>query len=38
MDEEKYKSVIGEGGGVEGDRGGDVYCLLELPEGCSCQV
>ncbi|KAK2179666.1 hypothetical protein NP493_479g02004 [Ridgeia piscesae] len=26
------------GRGVEGDRGGGVYCLLEVPEGCSCQV
>ena len=24
--------------GVEGDRGGGVSCLLEVPEGCSCQV
>ena len=23
---------------MEGDRGGGVYCLLEVPEGCSCQV
>ena len=30
---------MGEGGGVEGDRdGGGVCCLLEVPEGCSCQV
>ena len=20
------------------DRGGGVYCLLEVPEGCNCQV
>ena len=24
--------------GVWGDRGGGVCCLLEMPEGCSCQV
>ena len=23
---------------MEGDRGGGVCCLLEVPEGCSCQV
>ena len=23
---------------MEGDRGGRVCCLLEVPEGCSCQV
>ena len=23
---------------MEGNRGGGVYCLLEVPEGCSCQV
>ena len=23
---------------MEGDRGGGVHCLLEVPEGCSCQV
>ena len=23
---------------VEGDRAGGVYCLLEVPEGCNCQV
>ena len=39
----KYKSMMGEGGvwqgrGVEGDRGGGVCCLLEVAEGCSCQV
>ena len=33
----------GEGGGVVGmgcggGRGGGVYCLLEVPEGCNCQV
>ena len=43
MDGEKYKSMMGEGGGVvgmgwKGDRGGAVYCLLEVPEGCSYQV
>ena len=26
------------GWGVEGDRGGGVCFLLEVPEGCSCQV
>ena len=26
------------GTGVEGDRGCDVCCLLEVPEGCNCQV
>ena len=37
--------MMGEGGGVvgvgwdmEGDRGDGVCCLLEVPEGCSCQV
>ena len=36
MDGEKYKSMMGEGVvgmGVEGHRGGGVYCLLEVPEG-----
>ena len=28
----------GEGRGVEGDRGYGVCCLLDLSEGCSCQV
>ena len=23
---------------MEGDWGGGVSCLLEVPEGCSCQV
>ena len=23
---------------MEGDGGGSVYCLLEVPGGCSCQV
>ena len=23
---------------MEGDRGGGVSCLLEVPAGCSCQV
>ena len=23
---------------MEGDRGGGGYCLLEVPEGCNCQV
>ena len=32
----KYKSVMGEGGGVEGDRGG-VCCLLEVPSRLVCQ-
>ena len=30
--------MMGEGGGVEGDRGGGVCCLLDVPEACSCQV
>ena len=43
MDGEKYKSMMGRvgvwcGQGVEGDRGDGVCCLLEVPEGCSCQV
>ena len=43
VDGEKYKSMMGEGGGVVGmgcggGRGGGVYCLLEVPEGCNCQV
>ena len=43
MDREKCKSLIGEGRGVVGtgcggDRGGGVCGLLEVPEGCSCQV
>ena len=28
----------GWGWGVEGDRGGGVYCLLEVPERCNCHV
>ena len=36
-------SMMGEGGGVVGmgcigGQGDDVCCLLEVPEGCSCQV
>ena len=23
---------------MEGNRAGGVYCLLEVPEGCNCQV
>ena len=43
VDGEKYKSMMGRvgvwcGQGVEGDRGDGVCCLLEVPEGCSCQV
>ena len=38
VDGEKYQSIMGEGRGVEGDMGGGVYCLLEVPEGCNCQV
>ena len=43
MDGEKYKSMMWDGGGVVGagcggGRGGGVCCLLEVPEGCSCQV
>ena len=36
----EYRSVMGEGGGmdVEWNRGGGVCCLLDVPEGCSCQV
>ena len=46
MGGEKYKSVIGEGGGVIGTGcgGGQVWwCVLsktnmEVPEGCICQI
>ena len=43
MDGEKYKSMMGDDVGVvgmcvEGGWGGGVCCLLEVPEGCSCQV
>ena len=31
--EENYRSRR-----VDGDTGGGVCCLLEVPEGCSCQV
>ena len=34
MDGKKYRSVMG----CSKDRVGGVYCLLEVPEGCSCQV
>ena len=40
MDEEKDKSMMGEGGGVVGMGCGEglgwwcVCCLLEVPEGC----
>ena len=43
MGGEKYNSMMGDGVGVVGmgvERGwgGGVCCLLEVPEGCSCQV
>ena len=42
MDGEKNKSMMGEGGGVVGmvvdDRVGGVRFLLDVREGCSCQV
>ena len=43
MGGDKYKSMMGGGVGVVGmgcgrGWGGGVCCLLEVPEGCSCQV
>ena len=46
MDGKRYRSVVREGGvcgrdGVwrgGGGRDGGVCCLLEVPEGCSCQI
>ena len=45
MGGEKYNSMLGDdgmgvvgmgcGGGVGG---GGIYCLVEVPQGCSCQV
>ena len=43
MGGEKYNSLLG-GGGVGvvglwcGAGGGGIYCLVEVPQGCSCQV
>ena len=45
MGGEKYNSMLGDGGvGVVGmgcgggAGGGGIYCLVEVPQGCSCQV
>ena len=45
MGGEKYNSMLGDGGvGVVGmgcgggGWGGGIYFLLEVPQGCSCQV
>ena len=43
VDGKKYRSVmrgsvVGRGTGCGGGQGGGVCCLLEVPEGCNCQV